>query len=493
MLLAVAAGARLLLQMSALPPYAGLDEIYHVSRLAFVLQEGRNPSIDENSIPRYLASTMAGDPTRMPDFGGIGAKWPDVVKTRPVLIDHAVGRDYVRPNIESQQPRLYYSVVGRAAWMLSDRTQMSELRFWRFASVIFALGIVIATARMGQIFFGARGILAGALLVSLPTWLTLVVRASNDAFACFLLATALALTASGSVAPTLLSVQHAARTRVSVPHIAFEAIAWALALAAKLYTWPIFIAALIFWKRQHATRSRVVAVLTASAISVGLTIADLASRTHNPLGILAFDPAARAATPQPIHILEMVKITISSGIWASGQHWNALTPIGMVLFALPILVMMAIGIVRSPQRTVVIATVTTFAAAQVVHAAGYIRRARAMGLGLPAAGKEGWFWYALAPLVVATTFPAAPLPVLAAWLVGWDIIIHEGALFHDFAGATSPVTPSWLFRWGPLHAPLTADLSHVAVGPFVSLMIVLRAIHVAGVVALAYDALRRRN
>jgi hypothetical protein len=477
-LLAIAAGARLLLHMAALPPYAGLDEIYHVSRLAFVLQEGRNPSIDEHSIPRYLASTMAGDPTRMPDFGGVGAKWPDVVKTRQVLVDHAVGRDYVRSNIESQQPRLYYSIIGRAARMLTDRTQMSELRFWRLASVIFAIGIVMATARMGQIFFGARGIVAAALLVSLPTWLTLVVRASNDAFACALLATALALSAGGG-----------ARHHT----IAAEAIAWALALAAKLYTWPIFIVVLIFWRRQRASVPRIAAVVGASAISVGLTIWDLISRTHNPLGILAFDPAAGASAPEPIRIFEMIKITIASGIWASGQHWNALTPAGMILFALPILIVIAIGLARSPQRNVVIATVLTFAAAQVVHAAGYIRRARAAGLALPAAGKEGWFWYALAPLVVATIFPMTPLPILATWLIGWDVVIHEGALFHDFAGATSATTPSWLFRWGPLHAPFTADLSHVAVGPFVSLMIALRVIHVLTVFALSYDALRRRN
>ncbi|MDQ6802106.1 MAG: hypothetical protein M3041_14875 [Acidobacteriota bacterium] len=477
-MLAIAAAARLLLQMAALPPYAGLDEIYHVSRLAFVLQEGRNPAIDENSIPRYLASTMAGDPTRMPDFGGAGPGWPEVVKTRRVLVDHAVDRDYVRSNIESQQPRLYYSIAGRAARVLTDRTQMSELRFWRFASVIFAIGIVMATARMGQVFFGARGIVAAALLVSLPTWLTLVVRASNDAFACALLATALALTAS---AP--------ARTLA----IAAEAVAWALALAAKLYTWPIFVAALIFWRRQRASVPRVAAVIAASAISVALTIADLISRTHNPLGILAFDRAAGAATPQPIRILEMIKISIASGIWASGQHWNALTPAGMILFALPILVLIVPGVARSPHRNVVFATVLTFAAAQLVHAAGYIRRARASGLALPAAGKEGWFWYALAPLVVATIFPMTPLPLLGTWLIGWDVVIHEGALFHDFAGATSPATPSWLFRWGPLHAPFTADLSHVAVGPFVSLMIALRVIHVVAVFALSYDALRRRN
>src|SRR5438132_8338370 len=133
-LLAIAAGARLLLQMAALPPYAGLDEIYHVARLVFVAQEGRNPTIDENSMAGYLASSMAGDPTRMPDFGSVGAKWPETVKTRRILIDHDVDGTYVRSNIESQQPRLYYSIVGRMA--PAHRTQMSELRLWRIASVV---------------------------------------------------------------------------------------------------------------------------------------------------------------------------------------------------------------------------------------------------------------------------------------------------------------------------------------------------------------------
>src|SRR5262249_48306842 len=144
MLLAVAAAARLLLQMAALPPYAGLDEIDHLARLVFVAQEGRNPKIDENSIASYLAGSMGGDTTRMPDFGSVGAKWPEVVKSRRILIDHDVDRVYVRSNIESQQPRLYYSIAGRIA--PAHRTQISELRFWRLASVIFALVIVVATA-----------------------------------------------------------------------------------------------------------------------------------------------------------------------------------------------------------------------------------------------------------------------------------------------------------------------------------------------------------
>ena len=163
----------------------------------------------------------------------------------------------------------------------------------------------------------------------------------------------------------------------------------------------------------------------------------------------------------------------------------------MILFALPVVILVVIGILRSPSRKIAIIpalTLLSFGAAQIVHAAGYIRRARAIGLALPAAGKEGWFWYSLAPLVVATLFPLTSLPLLACWLIGWDVIIHEGALFHDFAGTTSPAHPSYLFRWGPMHAPFTADLSHVAIGP----LLALRLIHVAAVAMLFVIAERRR-
>src|SRR5438132_12154651 len=89
-LVALAAFARLLLQIAAVPPYAGLDEVWHVSRLAFVRAEGRNPDIRENSVPRYIASATAGDPAFPADFGHIGARWPEVVRARDALVDHAV-------------------------------------------------------------------------------------------------------------------------------------------------------------------------------------------------------------------------------------------------------------------------------------------------------------------------------------------------------------------------------------------------------------------
>ncbi len=464
-LLTVAALARLTMHIAALPPYAGLDEVWHVSRLAFVRAEGRNPSVRENSTPRYLASSIANDPAFPADFGHIGPRWPEVARARDVLVDHAVDvHPYIRTNVEAQQPRLYYSVVGRICPRLS---QLGELRFWRLLSVVFALVIVLATARMGEAFYGTRGIAAAALLLSLPTWETLVARVSNDAFACMWLALALMFT-------------------LTERSVIGETICWPLALATKLYAWPALVI-LVLRKRRWP-------VYAASALSIAITVFDLATRTRNPLGVLGFDPAARTAAPQPIRYFEMIKITLASGIWTSEQHNDALTLRGMLLYALPVLVMMAIGFWRlrvaadfsrpAEAGRYTLAALLAFAIAQVVHAYGYIRRARAMGEALPAAGKEGWFWYALAPLVVALIFPAAPLLLTAIWLVGWDVVITEGALFHDFAGVTSPATPSWLFRWGPWHAPFTADLTHVAVGPFVSQLVTLRVIHIAAFAGL---------
>src|SRR5207244_12924276 len=136
-----------------------------------------------------LASSIANDPVFPADFGHIAERWPEVVRSRPVVIDHAIDvKPYIRTNVEAQQPRLYYSVVGRLCPRLS---QLGELRFWRLLSVLFAVVIVLATARIGERFFGRRGIAAAALLLSLPTWETLVARVSNDAFACMRLALAL--------------------------------------------------------------------------------------------------------------------------------------------------------------------------------------------------------------------------------------------------------------------------------------------------------------
>jgi hypothetical protein len=67
----------------------------------------------------------------------------------------------------------------------------------------------------------------------------------------------------------------------------------------------------------------------------------------------------------------------------------------------------------------------------------------------------------------------------AYWIVIWDIIITEGALFPDFAGMTSPAHGSILFRWGPLHAPFTAHLDGIGVGPLAAWTTAIRIVHLA--------------
>jgi hypothetical protein len=82
-LLIVCASARLLLQLAAMPPYAGLDEVYHVARLAFVRTEHRNPTTTEASIPPYLMRSI--EAAHMPPDAeaaqarrnaGVPAGWP---------------------------------------------------------------------------------------------------------------------------------------------------------------------------------------------------------------------------------------------------------------------------------------------------------------------------------------------------------------------------------------------------------------------------------
>lgn len=464
----VAAAARLLLQNAALPPYAGMDEVYHVARLAFVLQEGRDPNIRESSIPPYLHASTLNAPGALPSFGLLGERWPAFLQERKdVLIDRELTaadlRPYQQPNYEAQQAPLYYRVAAPLAHLLPHRTPIRELQLWRLLSVCFALVTVWATARIGEHFYGPHGVLAALLLPMLPTWLTLVVRAGNDGLACALLACALMVT-------------------IRVGPVAIEALLWAAALATKLYSWPVLIVALFFWRGR-----RLMVCAAACALSVALTLTFLATHTRNPIGLFGFDdpsnaagfslPGGAEARPHvPIAYGEMVKITLASAVWTSGQHADALRVPGMLLYALPLIALILVGLARAPQRRLVLVALATFGAAQIVNAGAFIRQAHAAGIALPLGGKEGWYWYTLAPLIVPIVFPRTPLKFVAIWLFGWDMLINQGQLFGDFAGATSPATPSFLFRWGPMQWPRDS-LEGIGVGPFAGALFWLRAVH----------------
>jgi len=496
LLVVAAATIRLWLHSAAMPPYAGLDEVYHVARLSFVLREGRDPLMREPSVPPYLDAAIRGKSDALPVFGVIGAAWPEVVKSRQILFPDRIltERDlapYLTTNYEAQQPSLYYRLAASLPRLFSERTPLQELRLWRAFSILCGVVTIGALASLGMKLFGPAGVLPAVMLLSTPTWLTLVVRASNDALACALIAVACAVT-------------------FSLPRgwggWWGEALLWSLALGTKLYSWPAAAVLPVIWHYQRAPRRRRALVLLIGLIAVAATVTDLMLRTNNPLGLFAFDRMVgfSRGSLSGIDYGGMVRIIVASGAWTSGQHWNALTPLAILFYIGPILILLAIFVIRyrlTSARLLLVSAVAgaSFAVAQVVNAAGYIRQALMTGAELPAGGKEGWYWYALAPLfigVVAQTCRHAPrvmIYALLGWIIGWDILIHEGALFQDFAGLTNAAGSDAFFRWGPRAFPFTyGSLSHVGVGPGAGFLSLIRGVEVMLIAAATVIAVRHR-
>jgi len=431
LLLVAAASVRLLIQAAAMPPYAGLDELYHVARLAFVLEEHRNPTTTERSVPPDLEATLERKWDAVPSFALLQRDW----HPRPLRDRAVTPRPYARPNYEAQQPSLYYSFVAPLA-RLFPRTVLTQLRVWRFASVVFALIAIVATATIGERWWGRSGLVAAALVAFIPTWETLVTRASNDAFACALVAVAVAITAWGEMQNAECRMQNWERSHSAfrILHSAFEALFWALAIAAKLYTWPLAIALPFFWRWQRASRWRVIAVTAACAISAALTMTELSSRTGTAIGI------DFAHTGRALRIVDLVKVTIASAAWTSGEHWDALRPAGIVLYIVPVVLAIAFAPRRRELWWLSGAVLTAFALAQAVNVieSGWV------------GGGEGWYWFVLVPVLVpALLAPAVKrFPLVALWIVAWDVVI-TAHLFGTWAGHMSPDHSGWLFRWGP--------------------------------------------
>lgn len=425
-LLAIGAAARLAMQMADMPAYAGLDEAYHVARLAFVAAEGRNPRTGELSIPPYMVDSLNGKGT------------PERVLGAAEL------HPYLLPNYETQQPSLYYSVAAPLVHLLPRRTQSGELFLWRVVSLLCAVIAVVATGTIGWRLAGNRGVLAAALIVALPTWETLVMRAGNDALACAAIAVAFAISFANP------------QTRRG--YFA-EGLAWALALAVKLYAWPAAVALLPLWRSQRAPRSRWLTVMACGAVAVALTVADLATRTRNPVGLFAFDAPTVAKTAVPIAWFEAAKVFIATAAWTSGPHNDALRPMAIILYLFPLALLIAAGAyARRREPIVVICTVAAaaFALAQAINLAGYVRLARAAGEAMPAGGKEAWYWYALAPLfvgglatVILRDAPRWLVLATVLFIAAWDLFLTECALFPAWAGLTDAMHGDRWLRWGP--------------------------------------------
>ncbi len=476
-LLLVCAAARLFLQQAAMPPYAGLDEVYHVARLAFVRAEHRNPTTTEVSIPPYLMESIAAMRDAMPSMGEAGERWPAIVAQHEgrVVVDQPLTqldlKPYFVPNYEAQQTSIYYALAAR---LVPVHSALFELRAWRALSLLFALIAVLATAEIGRRWLGPIGILGGAVLVSLPTWESLVVRAGNDAFACMLVSVAVAISVAGPRRPLAFLA---------------EALAWGLALNAKMYTWPLLIILPVLWWRRGVSKMRMVTVAGVSLIAIILTFTELSSRTRNPLGVVAFDQPGGVAYDARVSISEIVRVTIASAAWTSGQFNDALRPAAIALYLGPIVIAMIVARRRDAAGpaggTPALLALFAFALAQTYNVIACVLANRG-GNPIPIGGKEGWYWYVLAPIVI----PAFLVPALrrwrvaAWWLVAWDLVITESALFHDFAGTSSPLHGSMLFRWGPLHLPFTAHLGDIGVGPLAGWTTALRLVHLAAFFSL---------
>ena len=466
-LVAFVALLRLLLHVAAMPPYAGLDEIYHVARLAFVLQEKRQPTTSELSVPPYLEASIQRRWDALPAFGVIAEQWPKVARENPRMVRERplTARDlrpYQRANYEAQQATPYYAIAAPLGALMQPRSAVSELRVWRLFSLFFAVITVIAAAAAAERWFGPVGIAAAALIPSFPTWVALVARAGNDALACALVAVGLAITARAPERP---------------PWRIVEALVWAAAAATKLYTWPVLIVPILL------RRTKSIPIVGASAAAALLTVLDLRARSGNPLGIVAFDRPGGATYSVDVDFSELIRVTIASAAWTSGEHWNAMTPLAIAICFAPL----AIAALIPPfaRYKVAGAALLTFTAAQVFNVISCVL-ARRGGNPVPIGGKEGWYWYVLAPLVIPTLLAPALTRwwgiALAAWMAAWDVIVHELALFRDYAGATSPEDPSFLFRWGPVGGPVSLD--GIGVGPFTEHLLVLRALHLIGLAVL---------
>lgn len=497
-LILAAAAARALVQVAAMPPYAGLDEIYHVARISFVMTEGRNPTAAEASVPVYLHASMRLAPGALPDFVSASTVWPAYVAQRSApLTDRPMPpqqkRMYLTPNYQAQQPSPYYRLAALVADLFSATTPLQQLRLWRLMSGGLAVVIAAAAMYIGYLTFGASGVMAASVMMFLPTWHTLTIRASNDALACALLATALAITLRGG------------RTAAAVA----EGLLWAGAIATKLFTWPALVVLPLVWRRQRAARSRVVIVSILCVGSIIVTAADLYRRTGVAVGLGAFRmPGAASTSYSDIAYFEVAKVTIASAIWTSGQHNNALTGAGMLLYVLPVVALLLAALVRrrpsdAERFWLLLATVVVlaFGVAQLIHLAAHVRNAVAAGETMPRAGKEGWYWFVLAPLAVAVvggyllkSLNAVLQTAVLCWAYAWDVVITQGALVRDYAGSTSPTTPSVLFRWGPApRLPFDAmeQLKLVAVGPlteFVAVLHVIAVMAAVGAVAMLISA-----
>ena len=253
-------------------------------------------------------------------------------------------------------------------------------------SLLFALITVLATAEIGRRWFGPIGILGGAILVSLPTWETLVMRAGNDAFACMLAAIAVLI----SVCAPKRADRHCRRGD---------------RLGAGAEREDVHVAA-----ADHPADSVVASARVENARDRGDDRCGDRRPAHVRRALVANAQSARRRRVRPAgrrgvrgegqHQRDRSRDDRQSSAWTSGQHNDALRPIAIALYLGPILIARArrADVRRQPaSRQLAFAALCAFALAQAYNVIACVL-ARHGGNDIPIGGKEGWYWYVLAPV-----------------------------------------------------------------------------------------------
>jgi len=251
----------------------------------------------------------------------------------------------------------------------------------------------------------------------------------------------------------------------------------------------------------------VVVVAALVAAGAALTVSDLAARTGSPVGAQEFAPLETALhAPRAVPVGALARVFVSSAIWPGAQHGDAMTPVAMLLYVTPLLALLVFGLSASwsgrTRRALARAAfgLAVFSAAQSIHAYGFLRQAWARDLAMPAGGAEGWYLWSLAPVFVPVVGHAIrglgrrplALGLFVLWCLGADVATHEGALFRDYAGATSPSHRGVLFRWGTDASRPEGSLGAVGAGrPSAAALVSLRASNVVTTLLVAAWALRR--
>ena len=247
-----------------------------------------------------------------------------------------------------------------------------------------------------------------------------------------------------------------------------------------------------------------------SLVAIVLTFAELSSRTGNPLGVVAFDRPGGTQYEANVSISEIVRVTIASAAWTSGQYNDALRPAAIALYLGPIVLIMLLAVRRrdpsAPLRAgsagpaggtpafLAFAALGAFALAQTYNVIACVL-ARRGGNPIPIGGKEGWYWYVLAPIVI----PALIAPALARWR--WP----RGGSWSGMS--SSPRSRSFTTSQGRRRrrmarcsfagvrcTPFTAHLGEIGVGPLAAWTTAIRLVHLTAFFSLESILQRlRRN